>query len=203
MTATLSQVSFEAEKAELVRLLIDTGAFQFSDVPKFKLVSGQLSSFYIDNKKAFSHAKFRKLVGRWVYRLVAEKVARREIEAVGGLILGACPIAQATSDAADNDGRELLYFTIRKKEKEHGLGNLVEGAVHPGNKVLIVDDVVTSGGSTIEAIDKARGHNLEVVEAIAIVDRQEQDGANNIRARGVPFRGLCTRDDLILAWKSR
>ena len=203
MSATLCPVSFEAEKAELVKLLIQTGAFHYSDEPTFKLASGQLSKFYVNCKCVFSYAEFRRLVGTWIYRLEEPLVASGEIQAVGGLVYGACPIANAVSDAAHVDKKQLLSFIIRKEKKGHGLDRLVEGAVKPGMRVLIVDDVVTSGGSTIEAIDKAVAEGLKVVAAVAIVDRQEQNGAERIRAKNLPFTSLCTRDELISAWNAR
>jgi orotate phosphoribosyltransferase len=190
-----------AERAELVRLLIETGAFLHSDKPTFKLASGGMSDFYINLKGALSHAPLRHLVGTWIYRLVAGE----DLQGVGGLVFGACPIANAVSDAAYHiDKRQILSFIVRKSEKGHGLGKMVEGASQPGDRVLIVDDVVTSGGSTIEAIQKSREAGLEVVAAIAVVDRQERQGRRNIETKGgVPFSALCTRDDLIAAFKAQ
>lgn len=177
----------------LVQILLDTHSFKSSTSPTYPLASGALSQFYIDCKLALSYPEARQLVGRLIY----DRVRSLELDAVGGILIGAYPIAIAVSDAAHLlTGKVIRVFGVRKDPKEHGLKKLIEGDVSRGQRVLIVDDVITSGKSTIEAIKKSREQGLEVVKAIALIDRQEQDGKRNIEAEGVSFEALYTLDDL-------
>jgi orotate phosphoribosyltransferase len=176
----------------LVQILLDTHSFKSSPVPTYHLASGVLSQFYIDCKLALSYPEARQLVGKLIY----DRVRSLDFDAVGGLLIGAYPIAIAVSDAAHSSGKTILAFGVRKDAKEHGLKKVIEGDVSRGQRVLIVDDVITSGKSTIEAIRKCRQEGLEVLKAIALIDRQEQDGRRNIEAEGVTFEALFTLDQL-------
>jgi orotate phosphoribosyltransferase len=178
----------------LADLLIETKSFRMSDTPTFPLASGVLSQFYIDCKIALSFPEVRELVGQGMLRSAISANAF----AVGGLIIGAYPIAIAVSDVAFREtGCVLRAFVIRKEPKKHGLKKCVEGIEPaPGQRVVIVDDVITSGQSTLEAIQKAREEGFEVVKALAFVDRQEQNGRQAIEAQGVPFEALCTLSQL-------
>jgi len=176
----------------LLQILVETQSFKFTETPTFPLASGVLSRYYVDCKIGLSYPEMRQAVGQ----LMNERVAGMPLDAVGGLLIGAYPIAIAVSDVAYLTGRELRAFVVRKEAKAHGLKKLIEGDVKKGDRVLIVDDVITSGKSTIEAIQKSRDAGLQVLKAIAIIDRQEQEGRKNIEAEGVPFEALCTLDDL-------
>lgn len=181
-----------ATREELLRILIKTKAFKSSPTPIFRLVSGEMSSFYIDCRIGLSHPEARRIVGEMMLDLVKDP-----IDAVGGLLIGAYPIAIAVSDAAYKKNRQSLRaFAVRKEPKAHGLGKLIEGDVAKGDRVLIVDDVVTSGKSTIEAIRKCREEGLVVSQAIAIIDREEQEGRKKIQDEGVRFAALCTLREL-------
>lgn len=194
------------DKERLIRVLIETKAFQYSSTPIFTLASGAKSDVYVDCRIALSYPEARRAVGE----LMLERIApagdpgAAPPAAVGGLLIGAFPIAIAVSDAADRrDGRLVRVFVVRKEPKQHGLKKLIEGAVQPGDHALIVDDVVTSGGSTIEAIRRSREFGLEVTRAIAIIDREEQGGRAAIEAEGVSFDALCTLGDLRRAAEAR
>src|SRR5436190_3437698 len=142
-----------AADERLLRILIETKAFQYSQEPIFTLASGAKSSFYVDCRAALSYPEARAIVGE----LMLARIRPGEADAVGGLLIGAFPIAIAVSDAAYRKGSSLLrVFVVRKEPKEHGLKKLIEGAVSPGDRAVIVDDVITSGKSTIEAIRKSR-----------------------------------------------
>ena len=181
-----------ATREELLQSLIKTKAFKSSPTPIFRLASGEMSSFYIDCRVGLSHPEARRIVGEMILDLV-----QGPIDAVGGLLIGAYPIAIAVSDAAyKKTGQDLRAFAVRKEPKAHGLGKLIEGDVAKGDRVLIVDDVVTSGKSTIEAIRKSREEGLTVSQAIVIIDREEQDGRKRIEDEGVRFAALCTLQDL-------
>ena len=179
-----------ATRERLMQLLLETGSFQYSETAIFKLASGAMSRFYVDCRVGLSHASVRQIVGQ----LMLEKAGT--IDAAGGLLIGAYPIAIAVSDAAHSAGRSVRAFAVRKEPKAHGLGKLLEGDVKAGDLVLVVDDVITSGKSTIEAIQKCREAGLTVVKAVAMIDRQEQNGRQNIESEGIPVDALCTLEDL-------
>jgi orotate phosphoribosyltransferase len=181
-----------ATRQELLQILIRTKAFKSSPTPIFRLASGEMSSFYIDCRVGLSHAEVRRIVGEMILDLT-----QGPIDAVGGLLIGAYPIAIAVSDAAyAKNGQNIRAFAVRKEPKAHGLGKLIEGDVAKGDRVLVVDDVITSGKSTIEAIRKCREEGLLVSQAIGIIDREEQDGRKRIEDERVRFDALCTLREL-------
>lgn len=182
----------------LLQELVNT-SFNFSNEPIYPLASGVLSRYYIDCKIALSYPAVRELIGE----LIFEHVRSNSIDAVGGLALGAYPIAVAVSDAFYRQSGEVVRaFVVRKEAKAHGLKKHIEGDVRKGDKVLIVDDVITSGKSTIDAIVKSREEGLQVMGVVAIVDRQECNGAENIKNYGVPFKALVNLQNLHDAYLS-
>jgi orotate phosphoribosyltransferase len=141
-----------------------------------------------------AHPSSRRLVGQ----LAHEALAGVEIDCLGGLEIGAIAIATTISDfayAADPK-REWRTFVVRKQAKDHGLGKLIEGAIRSGDRALIVDDVLTSGGSLLRAVATARQAGLLVRDALVIVDRKEQEGRAKVEADGVRVISLLTIDDL-------
>ena len=179
-----------SKKKRLLEILFET-SFHASPTPRYPLSSGIVSRYYIDCKIAFSYPEARALIGE----LILERIQDLHVEAVGGLVLGAYPVAIAVSDAAYAKGTVLRAFVVRKEPKTHGMRKYVEGHVNKGDRVVIVDDVITSGSSTIQAILKSREEGLEVVKVIAIVDRQEARGRENIEQHQVPFEALFTLQD--------
>jgi orotate phosphoribosyltransferase len=177
---------------QLVQLLIKTKSFKWSPTPIFPLASGAMSPFYIDCRTGLSFPEVRQMVGVMMLAHI-----ERPVDAVGGLLIGAYPIAIALSDVAYlSSGRIIRVFVIRKEPKAHGMKKLIEGEVNEGDRVVIVDDVITSGKSTIEAIQKSREAGLVVTQAIAIIDREEQGGKARIEELGVKVDALCTMRDL-------
>ncbi len=176
----------------LLRLLYDI-SFLASPNSEFPLSSGILSPYYIDCKKALSVPEVRVLVGE----LIFERIHHLDIDGVGGLELGAYPIGIAVSDAAYKKGVLLNAFVIRKEPKAHGLKKHIEGMVKEGGRVVIVDDVITTGNSTVQAIRKSREAGLEVAKAVALIDRQELNGRENIELQGVGFEALFTLKDFV------
>ncbi len=153
------------------------------------LTSGQTAEYYVDAKRAILRpAGFRALA-----ELVAAEVSERGATAVGGLTMGADPVACA----ALAGGAEVLAFFVRKDRKAHGLERWVEGPpLGPGERCLIVEDVVTTGGSTVAAIERVRDEGLEVVGVVSVLDRLA-GGAQAIEtAAGAPYRPLTTIDDV-------
>jgi orotate phosphoribosyltransferase len=142
---------------------------------------------------ALSHPEARRLIGE----LAITKLHDRGFQAVGGLALGAYPIAIAISDALYHlDGREIRAFVVRKDPKTHGLQKYLEGDVTRGDRVLIVDDVITTGASTLTAIEKSQEVDLKIVQALVVVDRQEDNGRQNIESHGITFDALFTLPEL-------
>jgi len=180
-------------KARLCEILKRT-SLQSRDEPVFRLASGKMSRYYVDCKQALSDPEARALVGQ----LILERLGGISLDAVGGMELGAYPIATSVSDAVfQATGAKVWAFVVRKEPKQHGIRGLIAGNVKPGDKTLIVDDVVTAGSSTIKAIKGARQVGLVVERVIVLIDRQEEDGRNNIEAEGVSFEALITLTELL------
>ena len=182
-------------KAELIDLLC-AKSFQYSPEPVFKLVSGQMSSFYVNCKPSSLSPRGMFLIGH----LVLEALDADNLKGVGGLTFGADPIAVATAFASELQERPLHAFSIRKAQKDHGIVKWIEGDISPGDRVAIIDDVATTGGSTIKAIERARSEGVNVVQAVVLVDRQE-GGLENIRRHVTEVTAIVTRDELVARWK--
>ena len=158
----------------------------------FRLASGGTSNYYIDGKtsEVFSEAAY--LIGEVLY----ERTKDSQIDAIGGLEVGAVPLTTATVISYHLHGRKMEGFWVRDKSKEHGTKKLVEGNLKPGQRVAVIDDVVTKGKSTVKAIQAVREHGCEVVLVLALVDRL--DGAEELfRAEGITdYRPVFTIRDL-------
>ncbi|HLK48610.1 MAG TPA: orotate phosphoribosyltransferase [Bryobacteraceae bacterium] len=157
---------------------------------QFKLVSGQTSDVYVDAKLTTCRAAAMPLVGRLFLRKIEELGWRPA--AVGGLTLGADPIAMAVAHESSAAGRPIDAFVVRKEPKKHGTMKFIEGLAElNGTPVVIIDDVCTTGGSTITAIENARAAGLQILGALCLVDR-EMGAAGNIEALGCPFDSIFT-----------
>ena len=177
-----------------LREILRRTSLQSREKPVFRLASGKMSRHYVDCKRALSDPEARAAIGE----LMAERLAGMSLDAIGGMELGAYPIATAVSDAMfRTTGAKVRAFVVRKESKEHGMRGLIAGDVRPGDKALIVDDVVTAGSSTIKAITAARQAGLVVERVIALIDRQEEDGRKNIEAQDVTFEALMTLSELL------
>jgi orotate phosphoribosyltransferase len=160
---------------------------------QFTLASGRSSHYYIDGRKVTLGAEGARLIGLGVLGLLA---AHREVAAIGGLTMGADPIVGAALALAPEQGRgDLRGFLVRKQAKGHGTGNLVEGPLERGSTVAVVDDVITTGGSSFQAVDAVEALGCKVSIVIAVLDRLE-GAADGFAARGLPFRSLLTIRDL-------
>jgi orotate phosphoribosyltransferase len=179
---------------DLARAFHDTQSFKWDPITQFTLASGQKSPFYVDCRSLMAHPASRRLVGQLAY----DALAGIEIDCLGGLEIGAISIATTISDYCygATPRRNWGTFVVRKQAKDHGLGKLIEGAVRSGDRALIVDDVLTSGGSLLKAIAAARQAGLVVNQALVIVDRKEQDGRARVVQEGVSLISLLTIDDL-------
>ena len=182
-------------KRELIDMLCRK-SFQYSREPVFQLVSGRMSHFYVNCKPTTLDPRGMYLVGH----LLFERLRGAGLTAVGGLTFGADPVAFAAAFASELSGRPIKAFSIRKTQKDHGIIRWVEGDVQKNERVAIVDDVATTGGSTVTAIERARAEGLDVVRAVVLVDRQE-GGLENIRRHVGDVSGIVTRDELLARWK--
>jgi len=177
-------------RAQLVELFRKR-ALKFGD---FTLASGKKAAYYLDGKQITLHSEGLRLVSEGLLELLAGV----DFQAIGGMSIGADPIIGGVLAAAGARGRELLGFLVRKEPKGHGTQRYIEGPVEPGMKVVVVDDVVTTGGSSLQAIDRIEEFGCRVVQVVAIVDRME-GGAANFAARGLALKSLLTIEDFGIA----
>ena len=146
-------------KKRLTELIFEK-AFKYSEEPVFKLVSGRMSNYYFNCKAVTLHPEGMYLIGNLIYEMIKDSGAK----AIGGLTLGADPVAYAVSYTSYLKGKPVETFVVRKSAKSHGTMQWIEGNVKEGDRVVIVDDVITTGKSTIEAITRAKEAGLEIVK---------------------------------------
>ena len=156
------------------------------------LSSGKPSDFYIDSKQAVLTAEGHFLVGQLLLGLIEQHAP--EVEAIGGLTMGADPLASAVAVISHIAGRPRNAFYVRKEPKGHGTASWIEGtrSLRPGMPVAILEDVITTGASALRAIERARLHGLEVRHVFALVDREEEGGRAAIE-REAPLVSLYRR----------
>ena len=181
-------------KEDFAKAFLTTESFKWDSQKGFKLASGVMSPFYVDCRNLMAHPGPRRLMAE----LAFETIQHLTFTVVGGLELGAIALATSISDHGYRavPRREWRTFVVRKQAKDHGLGKLIEGAVQPDDRALIVDDVLTSGGSIIKAVLAAREAGLTVTHALVLVDRKEQEGRAKVEAQGLTLLSLLTIDDL-------
>ena len=193
MTAPSLDVSAAALEADRRRLLAMLTQLSYAK-KKVVLSSGRESDFYVDCKKTVLTAEGHWLVGTLMFAGVRQHFP--QAVGVGGLTLGADPLASAVSLVSFLGKAPLQAFLVRKEPKGHGTGQWIEGltSLPAGAQVVIVEDVITTGASTIKAIERARAEGLTPVGAFTLVDRQE-GGREAIEATGVPVVSLFARSD--------
>ncbi|GBD96719.1 MAG TPA: orotate phosphoribosyltransferase [Nitrospirae bacterium] len=174
---------------------IQKHSFKQSSRPIYKLSSGKKSKFYFNLKTTTYSSKGQYLTGSLVYKKIQE--LKLKPEAIGGLTLGADPIATSTAYHSYGKKIPLNAFVIRKEPKEHGMKLQIEGSVKAGERVVIVDDVVTTGQSTIKAIKLAEKAKLKIIAVIILLDRCEQNGKENIEKCGYPVYSILSIKDFI------
>jgi orotate phosphoribosyltransferase len=173
---------------EQLRQLLKNQSLMFGE---FTLASGKKSTFYFDSKKTTLLPDGAWLTAREVLRAIRKNGI--EADAIGGLTLGADPIVCPVAALSHSEGPPLRAFIVRKETKEHGTGKRIEGNVKPGSRVIIVDDVVTTAGSTLQAIEAAEAAGHTVVAVLCLVDREE-GGAEKLAA--YPFYPLFKRHEI-------
>lgn len=177
------------DRAALITLLTERSV-RFGD---FVLASGARSSWYIDCRLTTMSAPGQVLIGP--LGLDAIRLAGWQPDAIGGLTMGADPVAYAIAAASTRAGPMIDAFSVRKEAKRHGTGRRIEGNFKPGNRIVVIEDVITSGGSALTAIDAIREEGGEVLGLLALVDR-ESGGRAKIEAAGVAVHALVNASEL-------
>lgn len=184
------------------QILIDVlyrNSFRYDPEHCFTLSSGKVSDVYIDAKRTTLASEAMLPLGEVFF----EKIKDLEVDGIGGLTLGTDPIAYAAALTSNIKGKPLNVFIVRKETKKHGMKKLIEGPLESGARVVIVDDVVTTGGSTIEAIRKAKDAGFEIKKVIVLVDRQE-GGLDEIkREAGCEVEAIFTKEELLKVHKKK
>ena len=172
--------------SEISRALEECGALQFGD---FTLASGAKSDYYIKIKKASTNPRVLYLMSQ----LMAEKMQKENIrpDRIAGIVLGSIPLAAALSMATG-----IPYVMLRKEQKDHGTKGLIEGDLEKGDKVLVVEDVITTAGSSVSAIKVLRENGAIVTEVMAVVDR-EGGGIENLKEIGVSLYSLIKGSEIV------
>ncbi len=191
---TILKMNINDIKKEIIDI-IASKSLQVADEAIFKLASHRKSNIYIDCKKITCNAKGKFLIGNIIF----DKISDLNVNAIGGLTLGADPIANAVSYASVIKKQPLNTFIVRKTPKGHGLKKIIEGDITKNDRVIVVDDVVTTGASTVEAIRKAKDFGLKIIKVIVLVDRQE-GGKEKILTEGYDFEAIITKQELLDAY---
>jgi orotate phosphoribosyltransferase len=179
-----------AELDQARRTLLEELARHALVIGDVTLSSGRKASYYVDARRALMRPAGFRAAGE----LIADAAVAAGAAAVGGPVMAAIPLACAAIAVPGGDG--LVGFFVRKERKEHGLQRWVEGPVEPGMRCLVVEDTVTTGGSTVAAIERIKEEGLEIAAALCVVDRLAGGAEAIAEAAGAPFSALVTIDEL-------
>lgn len=157
---------------------------------EFTLASGAKSTYFFQLRQTTMHPEGASLIGE----LLVEFMRREDIHCIGGLELGAVPVVTAAAVMGFQRDYPLDAFFVRKKAKQHGARELIDGHIRPGAEVLIIDDVTTTGGSTLKAVESVADMGCKVIKALAIVDREE-GAPQNLAKEGIALYSLLRRSD--------
>ncbi len=179
-----------ASKTRLIEIIRDRS---FSVGAEMKLASGRSSNFYFNMKPTMMHPEGAHLIAE----LVLEALTDDQVDLIGGLEMGAVPLATAVAAVSHAKGRPIRAFFVRKQAKEHGTQKLVEGLgpdeTMEGQSVIVIEDVTTTGGSAIKAVEALKGEGANVLRVITIVDRQE-GAVDSFAAAGIGFEAILQAD---------
>ncbi len=181
-------------KDALMKAFHDLGAFKWNAQEGFRLASGKTSPYYVDCRIVLAHPYSRHLVAQLAFDLLKTQ----DFHLIGGLEIGAIPLATSISDFAFSSDPQYIWrtYVVRKQPKDHGLGKLIEGTFEPGEKAVVVDDVLTTGGSLLKATEAARNQGLHVNHTFVIVDRSNNERQDHLTQQGLNLLSLITLDDL-------
>ncbi|HUU21574.1 MAG TPA: orotate phosphoribosyltransferase [Phycisphaerae bacterium] len=175
------------DKEELRKLILER-ALKRGD---FTLASGKKSHFYIDGKQVMFHPRGLLLIAE---AFLAE-IADCQVDAIGGLEMGAIPIAVAVSLRSGQIGRPIPAFFVRKEAKGHGTNLFIEGCLQQGSRVVICDDVLTTGTSVLKAVEKVEEYDCRIVRVVSLVDREE-GAVEALAAKGLEYHPVFTLSEL-------
>jgi orotate phosphoribosyltransferase len=184
-------------KQRLAEIILEK-SFQYRDNPPFTLASGKTSNYYFNCKTTTMDPEGMYLIGNILFDMLGDA----DISAAGGLTLGADPIANALSLISYQKKKPIKSFVVRKDVKDHGTKKAVEGNVTTGERVVIIEDVITTGGSTIAAIEIAREAGLVIDRVIALIDREE-GGRENIKKYLDRVDAVLKRSEIMNLYKKR
>ncbi len=184
-------MTIDEMKERLGEIILER-SFKYSENPPFTLASGRQSNYYFNCKPTTLDPEGMNLIGSIIFDMIRDS----SITAAGGLTLGADPIANALSVISYQKGKPIKSFIVRKDVKDHGTKSAIEGSVKAGDRVLIIDDVITTGGSTITAIEQARKAGLVVDRVITLIDREE-GGRENIHKHVDNIQSILTRTEIM------
>lgn len=182
-------------KQKLLRLLY-RDSFKYDPNKGFKLSCGKRSDRYFDCKQTSLSPEGLSLIGQVLW----SEIKNLNIDAIGGLTLGADPLVCSTAIYAAQKGKSIGAFIVRKKTKKYGTQKWIEGKIKSGMRVIIVDDVVTTGNSTLEAIKRAEEAGLKVIKVVVLIDREE-GGRENIEQKGYKYTSIFTYSDFVQLMK--
>ncbi|WP_456433087.1 orotate phosphoribosyltransferase [Thermosulfuriphilus sp.] len=180
-------------RERLAQMIVKQAFIWRKDPPFFRLSSGKESPFYFDLKRITLDPEGAALVGELGYRVIADL----PVVGIGGMTFGADPIACAIMHTAYRYGRHLYHFSVRKEPKGHGTGRFVEGNISPGDRVVVVEDVVTTGGSTLLAVERVKEAGLVPEAILVLVDREEEGGLQRLKKEVPRVEVLFKRSELM------
>jgi orotate phosphoribosyltransferase len=177
--------------------LIRERAYRYNPEAPFQLASGRLSPHYVDLRALLCAPEALVATGTLLFDRIKrfERETHTKVDAIGGPADGAIPIAAAVAYRSHEAAEPIETFFVRKEPKGHGLKKWVEGHSTPGSRVVIVDDVVTTGGSTLRAIEASREQGFQIVKIIVLVDRLE-GGTEKLSSLGIPYEAVFTLNDI-------
>ena len=176
---------------ERLRALLVERSVRIGD---FTLASGARSTYYVDARRTTMSAEGQFLLGKLAWELLQQKAAG--VTHVGGLTMGADPVAYAIAHRSWLEGAPIDAFSVRKQAKEHGLGQRIEGGLPTDARCLVVEDSMTTGGSALQAIEAVRAHGAQVAAVLTVVDREE-GGQAALAGQGVPLLALFSARELL------
>jgi len=183
ITSSFLELGVVTERTKrILELLHETGALLYGE---FTLASGKKSDHYYDGKQLTLHPEGAYLIGEEIL----DRLAGIDVDAIGGLVMGAIPIVTAVTLISHKEGTPIPSFIVREEPKGHGTRKKIEGQFREGSKVAIIDDVITLGGSVKKAIEAVEEEGCEVVKVIVIVDRNE-GGSERLRKEGYNFEAI-------------
>lgn len=182
-------------KLRLIEIVLEK-SFQYRDNPPFTLASGKQSNYYFNCKPTTMDPEGMNLIGKVLFRMLKDA----PITAAGGLTLGADPIANALAVISFQEGKPIKSFTVRKETKDHGTKSKIEGTLQKGERIVVLDDVITTGGSTITAIEAVREAGLVIDRVVAFIDREE-GGRENILKYVDRVDAVLTRTEVMAVYR--